>query len=105
MKQYDIYLVNLDPTVGSEIKKIRPCVIISPDEMNKYLRTVQVAPLTTSSRQYPWRIDIVFKRKKGTIATDQLRTIDKQRLVKKMGALDTDHIRQLKSILHEMLIA
>lgn len=105
MKQYDIYLVNLDPTIGSEIQKTRPCVIISPDDMNKYLRTVQVAPMTTSPREYPWRVTIVFRRKKGAIAPDQIRTIDKQRLVKKVGALDTDYIRQLKSILHEMLIA
>jgi len=105
VKQYDVYFVNLDPTIGSEIKKTRPCVVISPDEMNAYLRTIQVAPMTTSSRQYPWRISLVFKGKKGVIAPDQIRTIDKQRLVKKAGSLDSDHIQQLKSILHEMLIA
>ncbi len=105
VKQYDIYLVNLEPAIGSEIKKTRPCVVISPDEMNKHLRTVQVAPMTTSPREYPWRVNIVFKRKKGAIAPDQIRTIDKQRLVKKVGVLDPDYIRQLKSILHEMLIA
>ncbi len=105
VKQYDIYLVNLDPTIGSEIQKTRPCVVISPDEMNKHLRTVQIAPMTTSPRDYPWGVNIVFKRKKGAIAPDQIRTIDKQRLIKKEGALDSDYIRQLKSILHEMLVA
>ena len=105
MKQYNIYIVNLDPTIGSEIQKTRPCVIISPDEMNKFLRTVQIAPMTTSIREYPWRINIFFKRKHGAIALDQIRTIDKKRLIKKVGMLKPESIRQLKSILHEMLIA
>ena len=104
MKQYEIYLVNLEPTVGSEIKKTRPCVIISPDEMNQGLRTVQIAPMTTTTKKYPWRVSTVFKRKKGAIALDQIRTIDKQRLVKKAGSLKADSIKQIKSILYEMLI-
>ena len=105
IKQYDIYLVNLDPTIGSEIKKTRPCVVISPDEMNAGLRTVQVAPMTSTLREYPWRVAIVFKKKKGSIALDQIRTVDKQRLVKRAGALQQDTIDSVKDILHEMLIA
>ena len=82
LKQYSIILVNLDPTVGSEIKKTRPCVIISPNEMNKYLRTIVVAPMTTNLKKYPTRIAIKTNNKKGMVAIDQIRTIDKQRIVK-----------------------
>jgi len=78
LNQYDIVLVNLDPTVGSEIKKTRPCVIISPNEMNKYLRTIVVAPMTTNTKKYPTRIPVKSNGKKGMIAIDQIRTIDKQ---------------------------
>jgi mRNA interferase MazF len=97
--------VNLDPTIGSEIKKTRPCVIISPDEMNAHLRTLQIAPMTSNVREYPWRIQLVFRRKKGAVALDQIRTIDKQRLVKKTGTLTPETIRRIKDTLHEMLIA
>ena len=104
MKQYEIYLVNLDPTVGSEIQKTRPCVIISPDEMNQYLRIIQIAPMTTTTKKYPWRVRIIFKRKKRAIAFDQIRTIDKQRLIKKVGTLKTNDVNKLKKVLNEMLI-
>ena len=104
IKQYDIYIVNLDPTIGSEIKKTRPCVVISPNEMNSGLRTVQIAPMTSSPRDYPWRVSIVFKKKSGFIALDQIRTIDKQRLVKRMGAVQHDTVDKVKETLHEMLI-
>ena len=80
LKQYSIILVNLDPTVGSEIKKTRPCVIISPDEMNKYLNTIVVAPMTTSLKKYPTRIPVKHNDKEGMVAIDQIRTIDKKRI-------------------------
>ncbi len=81
LEQYQIVLVNLDPTIGSEIKKTRPCVIISPNEMNNYLRTIIVAPMTTTSRKYPTRIEVKHERKIGWIVVDQVRTIDKQRII------------------------
>jgi mRNA interferase MazF len=105
IRQYDIYLVNLDPTIGSEIKKTRPCIVISPNEMNNGLRTVQVAPMTSTPRDYPWRVALVFKKKSGYIALDQIRTIDKQRLVKRIGAVQRDTVDKIKETLHEMLIA
>jgi len=87
LEQYQIVLVNLDPTIGSEIKKTRPCVIISPNEMNKYLRTIIVAPMTTTSRKYPTRIEVKHDRKIGWIVVDQVRTIDKQRIIRILGRL------------------
>lgn len=87
LNQYQIVMVNLDPTIGSEIKKTRPCVIISPNEMNKYLRTIVVAPMTTKSRKYQTRSEIKHDNKIGWIVIDQLRTIDKQRIFKILGRL------------------
>jgi mRNA interferase MazF len=81
-------LINLDPTVGSEIKKIRPCLIISPDEMNRHIRTVIVAPMTTAGKEYPTRIPCTFKKKKGQIVIDQIRTIDKSQLIKRLDTID-----------------
>ena len=89
LAQYHIVLVNLDPTLGSEIKKTRPCVIISPDEMNKYLNTVIVAPMTTQSKNYPTRIEVIHDNKKGWIVLDQIRTIDKQRITALLGKLSS----------------
>ena len=86
--RFDVYLTNLDPTVGSEIQKTRPCLVISPDEMNKHIRTVIVASMTTAGKDYPTRVSCTFKRKKGQIVLDQIRTIDKTRLVKKLGTID-----------------
>ena len=86
--RFDVYLTNLDPTVGSEIQKTRPCLIISPDEMNKHIRTVIIAPMTTAGKDYPTRVKCTFKKKKGQIVLDQIRTIDKTRLVKKLGTID-----------------
>ncbi|MCJ7542355.1 MAG: type II toxin-antitoxin system PemK/MazF family toxin [Desulfobacterales bacterium] len=86
--RFDVYLTNLDPTVGSEIQKTRPCLVISPDEMNKHIRTVIVAPMTTAGKDYPTRVSCTFKKKKGQIVLDQIRTIDKTRLVKKLGTID-----------------
>ena len=104
LNQYQIVLVNLDPTIGSEIKKTRPCVIISPDEMNKYLRTVVISPMTTKSKKYPTRIEVKHDRKIGWIVLDQIRTIDKQRIIKTLGRLSKPEIKELKSILKETYI-
>ena len=104
IKQYQIILVNLDPTIGSEIKKIRPCVVISPDEMNKYLRTIVITPMTTSSKSYPTRVEIKHDNKIGWIVLDQIRTVDKQRILKELGRLSKPEIKELKSILKESYI-
>ncbi|SPA24889.1 PemK-like protein; toxin of a toxin-antitoxin system [Cupriavidus taiwanensis] len=98
----DVWLVALDPTVGSEIEKTRPCVILSPPEMHDYLRTVTVAPMTTGSRPAPFRIPVTFQRKTGLILLDQLRTVDKSRLVKRAGGLSdrtvADTLRTLREV-------
>ncbi len=106
LNQYQIVLVNLDPTIGSEIKikKTRPCVIISPDEMNKYLRTIVVSPMTTKSKKYPTRIEVKHERKIGWIVIDQIRTIDKQRIVKVIGSLSQPEIKEVKSVMKETFI-
>ncbi|MCE7068513.1 type II toxin-antitoxin system PemK/MazF family toxin [Dyadobacter sp. CY326] len=88
VKRFEIYFVNLDPTIGSEIKKSRPCVVISPDDINRSLNTVIIAPLTSTIKRYPTRVDCVVSNKSGQIAIDQLRAIDKARLFKKIGTLD-----------------
>ena len=87
-ERFDVFLVNLDPTIGSEIKKTRPCVIISPNETNRWIKTVIIAPMTTKGRSYPTRISCQFQGKEGQIVLDQIRTVDKSRLVKKLGQLD-----------------
>ncbi len=104
MKQYDVVLVGLDPTIGAEMKKTRPCVIISPDEMNGPLHTVQVAPLTTNLRAYPWRVAVTFQRKKGMVALDQIRTIDKRRVIRRLGKAPAGIPRRLKAVIEEMLV-
>jgi mRNA interferase MazF len=104
LKQYQIVLVNIDPTIGSEIKKTRPCVIISPNEMNKFLRTIIVAPMTTTSRKYPTRIEVKHDRKIGWIVIDQIRTIDKQRIINVLGRLSKPEIKELKSIMKETFV-
>jgi len=90
VNRFDVYLINLDTTVGSEIQKIRPCLIISPDEINRHIRTVIVAPMTTAGKEYPTRISCTFKKKKGQIVIDQIRTIDKSRLIKRLGTIDSN---------------
>jgi mRNA interferase MazF len=102
--QYQIILVNFDPTLGSEIQKTRPCVVISPNEMNKYLNTVVIAPMTTSSKNYPTRIEIKHDNKIGWVVLDQIRTIDKQRIIKDLGRLNKSEISELKSVLKETYI-
>ena len=104
LSQYQIVLVNLDPTIGSEIKKTRPCVIISPNEMNKYLRTVVISPMTTKSKKYPTRIEVKHDSKIGWIVLDQIRTVDKQRIIKVLGRLSKPEIKELKAILKETYI-
>ena len=88
VKRFDVYLVNLDPTMGSEIRKTRPCLVVSPDEMHNFVRTVIVAPMTTKGRDYPSRIPCRFQNKDGQIVLDQIRSVDKARLLKKLGTMD-----------------
>ena len=102
VNRFDVYLINLDPTVGSEIQKTRPCLIISPDEMNRYIRTVIVAPLTTAGKDYPTRIACKFKKKKGQIILDQIRTIDKTGLIKKLGSIDPETQLEVISVLQRL---
>lgn len=102
--QYDVFLINLDPTIGHEIKKTRPCLIISPNEMNEFIGTVIVAPMTTKSRSYPSRVKTTFNKKSGFIVLDQIRTIDKQRLVRRLGKINIEAISSVKHVLREMLV-
>lgn len=102
--QYSIYLVNLDPTIGHEIKKTRPCLVISPNEMNRNIRTVIIAPLTTKSRDYPTRIEVELSSKKGWVVLDQIRSIDKIRIMRKMGEINQTQIGAVKSVIKEMLV-
>src|SRR5271163_2966839 len=88
INRFEIYLINLDPTIGAEIQKTRPCLVVSPDEMNHHIRTVLVAPMTTKGRAYPTRVACRFKRKDGQIVLDQIRAVDQSRLIKKLGRLD-----------------
>jgi len=101
-KRFEVYLVGLNPTVGSEIRKNRPCLIISPDEMNQFIATVIVAPMTTKGRNYPTRIPCSFAGKKGQIVLDQIRTVDKVRLTKKLGSIDKKTRDNVLSVLAEM---
>lgn len=105
LNQYDIVLVNLDPTIGTEIKKTRHCVIISPNEMNKNLRTIMIAPMTTTGKNYPTRVKIKHNNKAGWIVLDQIRTIDKSRITASFGQISKKEYQQCKSIIHEMLVA
>jgi mRNA interferase MazF len=98
----DVHVVRLDPTLGSEIQKTRPCVIVSPDELNVHLRTVIVAPMTTSGRAYPWRIRCRFQRRVGYVVLDQLRTVDRERLVKRVGTLPPEVMAEVLGGLLEM---
>ena len=104
MKQYDVFLISLDPTIGHEIKKARPCVIISPDEMNKYISTIIIASMTSMSHAYPTRVPIKFKGKEGWVVLDQVRAVDKRRLIKKLVQIDQETISTIKSIVREMLV-
>jgi mRNA interferase MazF len=101
-ERFAVYLVNLDPTVGSEIQKTRPCVVISPDEMNRHIRTVIVAPMTTKGKAYPSRIACTFQGKRGEIVLDQIRTVDKTRLVRQLGRIDARTRARVLDTLQEM---
>jgi mRNA interferase MazF len=102
ISRFDVYLVNLDPTIGHEVRKTRPCLIVSPDEMNQYVGTVIVAPMTTKGRDYPTRANLTFQGKKGQIVLDQIRTIDKIRLIKRLGKIDKNTARKVLEIVAEM---
>ena len=102
VRRFDVFLVNLDPTVGNEIRKSRPCLIVSPDEMNRYISTIIVAPMTSRIRDYPSRVACMFKGKKGQVVLDQIRTVDKSRLAHRMGALDQQSRADVLSVLAEM---
>jgi mRNA interferase MazF len=104
IKQYQIVLVNLDPTIGSEMKKTRPCLVISPDEMNKYLQTIVVAPMTSSSKPYPTRVEVKHNKTKGWLALDQIRTIDRIRVVKLFNYLTDKEIYGVKAIIQETYV-
>lgn len=102
VKRFDVYLVSLDPTMGSEIRKTRPCLVISPDEMNRHIATVIVAPMTTKGRDYPTRVNCSFKGKHGQVVLDQIRTVDKSRLVQKLGVIDRETQSNVLSVIAEM---
>ena len=101
-RRFDVFLVNLDPTVGSEIQKTRPCTVVSPDESNRHIATVIIAPMTTRGAAYPTRVACKFKGKSGQIVLDQLRTVDKARLVKKLGRLSEAEQTRVLAVLQEM---
>ena len=101
-RRFDVWLVSLDPTLGSEIRKTRPCVVVSPDELNRNVRTVIIAPMTTASRSYPTRVRLRFAGKAGEIALDQIRAADRSRLVRKLGELPNATARSVCAVLVEM---
>jgi mRNA interferase MazF len=101
-KRFGVYLVSLDPTVGSEIQKTRPCVVVSPDEMNRHIRTVIVAPMTTGGQAYPTRVACTFQGKRGQVVLDQIRTVDTTRLIRRLGAIDARTQPRILAILQEM---
>jgi len=105
VKRFEVHLVNLDPTIGSEIKKTRPCVVVSPDEMNRHISTVIVAPMTTKGKAYPTRVKCKFEGKTGQVVLDQLRTVDKRRLVKRLGQVDNKTKQEILKKLEEMFAA
>jgi mRNA interferase MazF len=100
--RFDVFLVNLDPTVGSELRKSRPAVVISPDEMNSHIRTVIIAPMTTKGRPYPTRVQIRFQRRTGQVVLDQIRTVDKSRLVRKLGRIKDDEASLVLDVLAQL---
>ena len=104
ISQYQLVVVNLDPTIGNEMKKTRPCVVISPDEMNRFLQTIVIAPVTSASKSYPTRIAIKQGKTKGWVVLDQIRTIDRRRIVKAVGSLNMKEIIKLKSVMKETYV-
>ncbi|ORC36005.1 growth inhibitor PemK [Marispirochaeta aestuarii] len=104
IRQYEVFLVNLDPTIGHEIQKTRPCLVVSPNEMNSSIKTVIIAPMTTKSHSYPTRVSVHFQGKNGWVVLDQLRTVDQSRLIRKLGIVRKKEIEKIKSVLQEMLV-
>ncbi len=104
VNQYDIVLVNLDPTIGSEMKKTRPCIVLSPNEMNKYLQTIVIAPITISSKPYPTRIELRHRETKGWVAIDQIRTIDRARVITRFQSLTELEIEKVKKVIKETFV-
>ncbi len=102
VKRFDVYLENLDPTIGSEIQKTRPCLVISPDEMNSNIRTVIIAPMTSAQKEYPTRVSCTFRKKHGQIVLDQVRTVDKARLIQKLGTIDSKAQLDVISVLQRL---
>lgn len=102
MRRFEVYLVNLDPARGKEIKKTRPALIVSPDEMNRHIGTVIIAPLTTKGRNFPSRVNITFRKKKGQIVMDQLRSVDKRRLLKRLGKISRINAERVLGVLHDI---
>src|SRR5215467_12014242 len=102
--QDEVWLVSLDPTQGSEIQKIRPCLVVSPNEMNRHLRTITIAPMTTTERPYPTRVNLTFQGKRGQVAIDQLRAVDGQRLVRKLGRVSAKTAKAVSALLVEMFV-
>lgn len=102
VKRFEVYLVKLDPTLGSEIQKTRPCAVVSPDQMNRHIQTVIVAPMTTKGKRYPTRIECEFDGKQGQIVLDQIRTVDKAQLVRNLGELDDETQEETLRVLAEM---
>jgi mRNA interferase MazF len=100
--RFDVFLVNLDPTLGSEIQKTRPCLVVSPDEMNRHIRTVIVAPMSTRGATYPTRVDCRFQRKSAQVVLDQIRTVDKRRLIRRLGRVDGKTATEVLGVLAEM---
>jgi mRNA interferase MazF len=105
INRFEVYLINLDPTIGSEIKKTRPCLVVSPDEINQNTRTVIVAPLTTKGQAYPTRVPCRFKGKNGQVVVDQIRTVDRSRLIKRLGRIDDKTAAAVLLVLQEMFAA
>jgi mRNA interferase MazF len=102
VKRFDVYMVNFDPTIGSEIQKTRPCLVISPDEMNRNIRTIIIAPMTSAQKEYPTRVSCTFRKKQGQIVLDQVRTIDKARLIQKLGTIDSKAQLDVISVLQRL---
>lgn len=102
INRFEVHLVALDPTIGSEIRKTRPCLVVSPDDMNHALRTAIVAPMTTKGRPYPTRVSCRFKGKDGQVVLDQIRSVDQSRLVKKLGRIDSQSATEVLDLLREM---
>lgn len=102
VRRFDVFLITLDPTVGSEIRKTRPCVVLSPDDLNRYVATVIIAPMGTRGGRYPWRVPCEFEGRRGQVVLDQLRTVDKSRLVRHLGVLDAAEQKEVLDVLGRM---